>query len=321
MKISVVVPCYKEEEVIAALHSRVSAVCSQYDGHEIVLVDDGSPDETWLRIRELSERDEHVLGVRLSRNHGHQLALSAGLAHATGDRILVIDADLQDPPELLPKMMEIMDAGADVVYGQRRSRQGIPAWKRLAYKAYYKLLAQLAGSEIPPDTGDFRLITRRIALLLTEMPEQYRFIRGMVSWLGFNQQPLLYDREARQAGESNYTLRKLVRLGLDGITSFSIKPLRIASILAFLLATAALCGLLFIVISWWHQRPIQGWASLVVTVLFLGAMQLFVLGIIGEYLGRLFIESKRRPLYMIAETIGGRSSDAGHGAEVAARQQ
>jgi len=305
MKLSAIAPCYNEEEVLHALAGRLCSVFGAQDwDYEILLVDDGSSDRTWRIIRELSVADNHIIGIRLSRHHGHQLALAAGLAEAAGDRILMIDSDLQDPPELVPEMMRLMDAGADVVYGQRRSRQGVPHWKKFAYKIFYKLLSQLAGQDIPPDTGDFRLISRTIADLLKTMPEQYRFIRGMVSWLGSKQVPLLYDRHARHAGESHYTLRKLFRFAFDGITSFSIQPLRVASLFALFIGLLAICGLIFVIVGWSMHRPVQGWASLAVIILFLGSMQLFVLGIIGEYLGRLFIESKRRPLYVIAEIVG-----------------
>lgn len=305
MKLSAIVPCYNDEEVLHALAGRLHSVFRAQDwDYEILLVDDGSSDGTWRIIRELSVADNHVIGIRLSRNHGHQLALAAGIAQAAGDRILMIDSDLQDPPELVPEMMKLMDAGADVVYGQRRSRRGVPPWKKFAYKMFYKLLSLLAGSDIPPDTGDFRLISRTIAELLKTMPEHYRFIRGMVSWLGYKQVPLLDHREARHAGESHYTLPKLFRFAFDGITSFSIQPLRVASLLALFIGSLAICGLIFIIVGWWMHRPVQGWTSLAVIILFLGSMQLFVLGIIGEYLGRLFIESKRRPLHIIAEVIG-----------------
>jgi polyisoprenyl-phosphate glycosyltransferase len=305
MKLSAVVPCYNDEEVLHALAGRLRSVFTGQDwDYEILLVDDGSSDGTWRIIRELSVAENHIMGIRLSRNYGHQLALAAGMAQAAGDRVLMIDSDLQDPPELVPEMMKLMDAGADVVYGQRRSRRGVPPWKKLAYKTFYKLLSLLAGSDIPPDTGDFRLISRTIADLLKTMPEHYRFIRGMVSWLGYKQVPLLYDRHARHAGESHYTLRKLFRFAFDGITSFSIQPLRVASLFSLFIGSLAMCGLVFIIVGWWMQRPVQGWTSLAVIILFLGSMQLFVLGIIGEYLGRLFIESKRRPLYIIAEVIG-----------------
>ena len=307
MKISVVAPCYNEQEVLVPFCERVRRACDSLGSdYEVILVDDGSRDRTWELMTEIAAGDPRIRGVRLSRNHGHQLALTAGLSEVTGDRVLIIDADLQDPPELLPEMMRLMDEGADVVYGQRRSRRGVPRWKRAAYKTYYKILSRLAGCEIPPDTGDFRLITRHVANILNGMPEHHRFIRGMVSWLGFKQRALLYDRDARYAGQTQYTLRKLFRLALDGITSFSIKPLRIASVFAFAFGTLSILGLLFILLGWWFQRPVQGWASIVVTVLFLGSVQLFVLGIIGEYLGRLFIESKGRPLYLVAE----KTSDA-----------
>ena len=302
MKISVVAPCYNEQDVLAHFCERATKACEAVSAdYEIVLVDDGSRDRTWQLMNEIARANPRVVGLRLSRNHGHQLALTAGLSQVTGDRVLIIDADLQDPPELLSEMMRLMDEGADVVYGQRRSRRGVSPWKRAAYKSYYKILSRLSGTEIPPDTGDFRLITRHVADLLQRMPEHHRFIRGMVSWLGFKQRALLYDRDARFAGQSQYTLGKLLRLALDGITSFSIKPLRIASVLAFGFGALAIAGLLLILVGWWMQRPVQGWASIVVTVLFLGSVQLFVLGIMGEYLGRLFIESKGRPLYLVAE--------------------
>jgi polyisoprenyl-phosphate glycosyltransferase len=302
MRISVVAPCFNEQEVLAHFCARATKACEAVSAdYEIILVDDGSRDATWELMKQLSRANPRIVGLRLSRNHGHQLALTAGLGQVTGDRVLIIDADLQDPPELLTEMMRLMDDGADVVYGQRRSRRGVARWKRAAYKSYYKILSRLAGCEIPPDTGDFRLITRHVADLLQRMPEHHRFIRGMVSWLGFKQRALLYDRDARFAGQSQYTIGKLLRLALDGITSFSIKPLRIASVLAFGFGTLAIAGLLLILVGWWLQRPVQGWASIVVTILFLGSVQLFVLGIMGEYLGRLFIESKGRPLYLVAE--------------------
>ncbi len=304
MQISVVVPCYNDDEVLDALAARLrSVLAAQQWEYEIILVDDGSADRTWPNIRELSMADNHIVGIRLSRNHGHQLAITAGMAQATGDRILTIDSDLQDPPELVSEMMKLMDAGADVVYGQRKSRQGVPHWKKFAYKTFYKLLSGIAGSDIPPDTGDFRLMSRRVADLLKKMPEHYRFIRGMVSWLGYKQVPLLYHRDARHAGESGYTLTKLFRFAFDGITSFSIQPLRIASLFALFTGFLAICSLIFVIVGWWMRRPVQGWTSLAVIILLLGSMQLFVLGIIGEYLGRLFIESKQRPLYIIAEVV------------------
>ena len=305
MSLSVIVPCFNEEEALAAFWERITAVCERAAGsYEIVLVDDGSKDGTWAAIQNLSTRDPHVVGLRLSRNYGHQLALTAGLQQATGERILIIDADLQDPPELLPQMMQLMDDGADVVYGQRRQRRGESAFKLVTAYCFYRFLGWLSDIEIPRDTGDFRLINRRILTVLNSMPEHGRFIRGMISSIGLNQKPLLYDREERVAGRSKYPLGKMIRFAINAVVSFSTKPLRLASYLG--LAVAAWCAvfMLYQIGAYFVGSPVRGWTSLVVVILFVGALQLFVLGIIGEYIGRLFIESKRRPLYVIAESIG-----------------
>ncbi|MCX7868430.1 MAG: glycosyltransferase family 2 protein [Terrimicrobiaceae bacterium] len=304
--LTVLCPCYREEANLAEMHRRVTAVCAGLGvSYEIVLVDDGSPDATWREICRLAKSDPHVAGLRLTRNYGHQLAVTAGLARARGQRILILDADLQDPPELLPEMMRLMDAGADNVYGQRVSRAGVPIWKKACYKIFYRVLAFLAGCEIPPDAGDFRLISRRVADAVNAMPEQHRFLRGMMSWTGFRQAPVRYHREPRFAGKSGYTLAKLVRFAVDGITSFSITPLRVATLLGFATGFLALgAGLYVIVATLVLGRPVPGWASLMVAILFVGSLQLFVLGIIGEYLGRLFLEAKGRPLYLVAEEVG-----------------
>ena len=223
--LSVVVPCFNEEDNLGELWRRVTDVCKETCGHdyEFVLVDDGSKDKTWEIIQKLTEDDDNVVGVRLSRNHGHQLALSAGLENCSGKRILIIDADLQDPPELLPKMMEMMDTGIDVVYGQRKDRAGETFFKRLTAKMFYRVLDSLVDIKIPLDTGDFRLMSRRVLEGLISMPEQHRFVRGMVSWLGFRQEPLYYDRHERFAGETNYPLSKMAKFAIDAITSFSVK--------------------------------------------------------------------------------------------------
>ncbi len=247
--LSVVAPCYNEEGSLEALYRRVAAVAEGVAGRafEIVLVNDGSRDRSWEIMRGLAARDERVLAVNLSRNHGHQLALTAGLDLCSGERILIIDADLQDPPELLPQMFAEMDRQkADVVYGLRRARAGETAFKRSTAKLFYRGLSQLAETAIPRDTGDFRLMSRRALDALLSLPEQARFIRGMVAWVGFRQVPLVYDRAERHAGETKYSLGKMV----------------------------------------------------------LGAVQMFVLGLIGEYLGRLYIEAKRRPLYIVSEIAG-----------------
>lgn len=304
--LSILVPCYRDELGLDELHRRVTLACSALGCcYEIVLVEDGSPDDTWGAILKLSAIDEHVVGIRLSRNHGHQLAVTAGLHHVRGERVLIIDSDLQDPPELLPEMMKLMDQGADNVYGQRLSRKGVPAWKHFCYKAYYKMLSSLAGCHIPEDTGDFRLISRRIVDVVNSMPEHHRFLRGMISWLGFKQIAIQYHRDARFAGESGYTLSKLFRIAIDGITSFSIKPLRVASLLGVLFGILCFLGLIYSIIGYFQGKTsVAGWTSIMAVILLSASLQFFVLGMIGEYIGRMFIEQKGRPLFLVAEVIG-----------------
>ncbi len=226
--VSVVAPCFNEEDVLPLFLSRIGGVLDSLGGtSELVLVDDGSSDRTWEIIEKAAVEDPRVVGVRLMRNHGHQLALTAGLSVCRGERVLIIDADLQDPPELLPEMMALMDDGADVVYGQRRRREGDGMLKRATAAIFYRLIGRMTDVDIPCDTGDFRLITRRVLDLLIAMPERHRFVRGMVSWIGGKQVPLVYDRDARAAGESKYPFAKMVRFAADAITSFSMVPLRL----------------------------------------------------------------------------------------------
>lgn len=305
-RLTVISPCFRDEENLDELCRRITCVCDGLDVcYEILLVDDGSPDGTWQKIQELSTRNSRIVGIRLSRNFGHQLAVTAGLSKARGERVLIIDSDLEDPPELLPRMMALMDKGADNVYGRRLSRRGVRLWKKISYRLFYSLLSFLAGCEIPPDTGDFRLISRRIVDTVNRMPEQHRFLRGMISWTGFRQVAIEYHRDARFAGASGYTLSKLFRFAIDGITSFSIQPLRIATLLGIATGLLSLLFAAYIASSTLlHGQPVAGWASLMVTVLFVGSLQLFVIGIIGEYLGRLFLESKGRPLFLVAEETG-----------------
>jgi dolichol-phosphate mannosyltransferase len=305
--LSVLVPCYRDEQGLEELHRRLTVVCEGLGcSYEIVLVEDGSPDRTWEAICRLAEKDSRVVGLQLSRNHGHQLAVTAGLVHVQGERVLIIDSDLQDPPELLPEMMRLMNEGADNVYGQRLSRKGVPVWKKWCYKTYYRLLSALAGCEIPPDTGDFRLISRRVVDLVKEMPEHHRFLRGMISWLGFKQVAVQYHRDARFAGESGYTLAKLFKIAVDGITSFSIKPLRIASVLGFVFAGLCAAGIIYSVVGHYQGKTaVAGWTSLMSVILLVGSLQFFVLGMFGEYLGRMFVEQKRRPLFIVAKKVGG----------------
>ncbi len=320
LALSVVIPCYNEQEVLPELQSRLSRVMdAQGMSYEIVLVNDGSKDRTWPILCELSAKDPHIVAVNLSRNHGHQLALTAGLSVCQGQRILIIDADLQDPPELLPAMMKMMDGGVDVVYGQRQKREGETATKLLTANLFYRLIAKLTDVPIPRDTGDFRLMSRRSLDVLLAMPERHRFIRGMVSWIGFRQEPLLYDRQARFAGETKYPFRKMLKFALDAITAFSVKPLALASYVGMIMGLFSLALLGYSIGSWlglFGSRLERGWTSLMSVMALLGSVQLLVLGIIGEYLGRMYEQMKGRPLFIIQEI---KKADSGPGVNGASR--
>jgi dolichol-phosphate mannosyltransferase len=326
LSLSIVVPCYNEEACLGALHARLSRAARLVagDSYEIVLVNDGSRDSSWEMMRALSASDPHLVAINLSRNHGHQLALTAGLDLCAGARILIIDADLQDPPELLAEMFATMDAQrADVVYAVRRARAGETAFKRSTAKLFYRLLSRMAEIEIPLDTGDFRLMSRRALDALLSLPEQARFIRGMVAWVGFRQVPIAYDRAERHAGQSKYPLSKMVRFALDAVTGFSTAPLRMASHVGLWLVAASALLLAYIAFGFFTGRAMQGWTSLMLVVVVLGAVQMFVLGMIGEYLGRLYIESKRRPLYIVSDIAGhaGGKPQLGHVAAEAEANQ
>lgn len=302
-RLSVVVPCMNEEPGLPELCRRVAAAChAAVDGdYEVILVNDGSTDGTWAAMRRLAEQDGHLVLVNLARNHGHQLALTAGLIISRGQRVLIIDGDLQDPPELLAPMMRLMDEGADVVYGQRRHRAGETFFKTFTASMFYRLLQRLTDVAIPPDTGDFRLMSRRAVDTLNRMPEQHRFIRGMVSWIGFRQVPLLYDRDPRFSGETKYPMVKMLRFAIDAITGFSTFPLRLASILGVAMGFLSLLTLLYAIIGWALGRTVEGWTSLLAVVLIIGSAQLMVLGVMGEYLGRLYMQTKQRPLFVVDE--------------------
>jgi polyisoprenyl-phosphate glycosyltransferase len=306
-KLSIVVPCYNEQECLAALHRRLTAAAREAvgDDYELVLVNDGSTDRSWPMMRDLANEDPRLVAVNLSRNHGHQLALTAGLDLSHGDTILIIDADLQDPPELLPAMLETMrKEAADVVYGVRRSRAGETAFKRATAHGFYRLLSRATDINIPVDTGDFRLMSRRALEALLAMPEQSRFIRGMVAWIGFRQVPFPYDRDVRFAGETKYPFRKMLRFAFDALTGFSSAPLKLASHAGLWLSLGSLLIMAYIIFAWLAGRSIPGWTSLMLVVVLLGAVQMFVLALMGEYIGRLYNESKRRPLYIVQEVAG-----------------
>ena len=308
LELSVVIPCYNEEDVLPELYRRVTDVFMELGrSYEVIIVNDGSHDRTWPVLVGLAAEDPHIVAVKLSRNHGHQLALTAGLSICRGKRVLILDADLQDPPELLPEMLRLMDEKqADVVFGQRRSRTGETAFKLVTASLFYRLIDRLADVPLPQDTGDFRLMSRRALDVLLAMPERHRFIRGMVSWIGFRQEPLLYDRSPRFAGTTKYPFRKMLRFATDAITSFSIKPLALASWLGIASGLFAFALVVYSLVSWlgWFGRPaITGWTSLMAAVAFLGSVQLLVLGIFGEYLGRMYEQSKDRPLFIIERIV------------------
>lgn len=304
-RVSIVAPCFNEDETIGEFHrrARAAAVAAVAEDFEIILVDDGSTDRSWQLISELAARDPHVVGVRLRRNYGQQMAVMAGLQAAQGERVLLIDADLQDPPELLADMMKLMDGGAEVVYGKRAERAGETLFKRAAAAVFYRVLGALSSVDIPVDSGDFRLMNRRVVDIFLSMPEQHRYTRGLVSWIGGSQVAMSYARDARFAGVTKYPLSKMVRFAVDALTSFSIKPLRLATWIGFLSAFGALGLMAYSTVRWAMGDVVDGWTSLIMTVAAFSAVQLIVLGILGEYVGRLILESKHRPLFIIDSVL------------------
>lgn len=304
--LSAVVPCYNEAEGLQVLWQRLSAACQAAVGqaYELILVNDGSTDATWLAMSRLAEQDPRVIAVNLSRNYGHQVALTAGLALCRGQRALAIDADLQDPPELLAAMMARMDeTAADVVYGQRKERAGETWFKRFSATQFYRLLRRLGEVPIPPETGDFRLMNRRVVDCLNAMPERSRFLRGMVSWIGLRQVAFPYERQPRFVGKTHYPFAKMARLAVDALTGFSVVPLRLASYIGAAIGSAGLLLLLYVFGAWVLGKTVQGWTSLMVVVLVVGGVQLICLGVFGEYLGRMYMEAKQRPLYIVDRVL------------------
>ncbi len=323
-RLSIVAPCYNEEAGLEEFHRRMTAAAKDMAGsdYELILVNDGSGDRTWQIMRELAERDPQLVAVNLSRRHGHQRAMTAGLHSCRGDRVLTIDSDLQDPPELLGEMWRLMDrVEADVVYGQRRERQGETILKRGTAALFYRLLRQLADGDMPVDSGDFRLMSRKVLDILNSMPEQQRFIRGMVSWIGLRQVALAYDRAPRTTGSSNYSLGRMFGLAFDALTSFSIMPLRLASYLGIILGFLSLLMLGYTLGSWAFGHVVEGWTSLSTLILLLGSMQLILFGLLGEYVGRLYLELKRRPLFVIDEIRTGENVSAAATYQIAAERR
>lgn len=298
--LAVIVPCYNEEAVIAATHERLLAALAPVDIHlELIYVDDGSRDTTLELLNQIQAKSDVTTILALSRNFGHQAAVTAGIEYVDADVVVIIDADLQDPPEVIPQMLAKWEEGYSVVYGRRRSREGETRFKRHSASLFYKVLSRMSEVEIPHDTGDFRLMDRRIVDVLKEMPEQHRFLRGMVSWVGFDQVAVEYDRHARLGGETKYSLKKMISLAFDGVFSFSYKPLRMAIWVGVATASIATLGIIYaLAMRLFSDHWVSGWTFIVVSMLFIGGIQLLFLGVIGEYVARIYAESKSRPLFV-----------------------
>lgn len=304
VNLSIIIPIYNEEDNIAALYDRLRGVLDPLRlAYEFIFINDGSRDQSLALIRTLAQRDERVRYIDFSRNFGHQIAVTAGLDLSHGEAAVIIDADLQDPPELIPLLYDKLRAGYEVVYAKRRSRQGESVAKKFTAKIFYRLLAGITNVSIPVDTGDFRIVSRKVVDALKQMPEQNKFIRGQISWIGYRQTYVEYDRAVRAGGATGYTYRKMLRLALDGITSFSDVPLKVATVGGFVVSGIAFLVMLYTLYERFFTNDYEpGWASLMISILFLGGVQLIAVGIIGEYLARLSANVRRRPLYIISDT-------------------
>jgi dolichol-phosphate mannosyltransferase len=305
--LSIVVPCFNEEAVLQATHRELSAMASDLDDldYEIIYSDDGSRDATPSILENLQRADPHVRVVRLSRNFGHQVAVTAGIEHASGDAVVLIDADLQDPPDIIPCMIARWREGYDVAYGERISRAGETRFKVATAHAFYRILNRLAETHIPLDTGDFRLMDRRVVDALRAMPETDRFVRGLVSWAGFRQIGVPYHRACRFAGESKYPLLKMLRFAFDGILSFSKTPLRAVTSVGLAASLLAFAGVIYAIgVRTFTDGEVTLGMALLIGMLFFGGVQLMSLGIVGEYVGRIYEQAKRRPLYFVRDRMG-----------------
>ncbi|MBD2019530.1 glycosyltransferase family 2 protein [Leptolyngbya sp. FACHB-36] len=309
---SFIIPVYNEEATIAELYRRVSQVMDGMDGPvELILINDGSQDRSLELLRELRSRDSRVCYLSFARNFGHQIAVTAGLNFVRGQVVVILDADLQDPPELIPDMVELWRQGYEVVYAQRTQRRKESWFKRFTAYVFYRLLKRLADVDIPTDTGDFCLMDRRVVDVLNAMPERNRYIRGLRSWIGFQQTAVRFERDPRFAGEVKYTFRKSLALAINGLVSFSRVPLRLSTYLGLFSAVVAL--VMALLVMYWRlfdgTAPLTGYATIAAAVFFLGAVQLFSIGILGEYIGRIYEEVKNRPLYTLREVAGFASID------------
>ncbi len=305
--LSVVIPCFDEAAVFRETHRRLVATLETIPeiDFELVYVDDGSRDATPKLLQEFQRVDVHVRVLFLSRNFGHQTAITAGMSESAGDTVVIIDADLQDPPEVILEMLDRWRSGADVAYGVRTERDGETQFKCLTARAFYRIIGCIADVAIPLDAGDFRLMDRMVVDVFLTMPERDRFVRGMVAWTGFRQEPILYQRAARPAGATKYPFVKMLRFAADAVVSFSLAALRLATCVGLLTTGLALSGIIYALVSrFLTDTWISGWTSLLIAILFLGGVQLVLLGILGEYLGRVYSEVKRRPLYLVKERLG-----------------
>ena len=306
-KISLVIPMYYEEQVAKECYNRVTKVLKTLENYEyeVIFVNDGSKDKTLELLEEIANNDKKIKVISFSRNFGHQAAVTAGLKYATGDAIVIMDADLQDPPELMPDMLKKWEEGYDVIYGKRKARKGESAFKLLTAKAFYSTLNKLSDVEIPKDTGDFRLVDRKVVDVINSLPEHNKFLRGLFSWVGFKQYAYEYERKERFAGKTKYPLKKMLKLAQDGILSFSTKPLKIVGgfgILSVIISVAILIySILSFTFKWNSLTP--GWTSLMCTMTFLGGVILISLWMIGEYIARIYDETKQRPQYIVDKTI------------------
>jgi polyisoprenyl-phosphate glycosyltransferase len=309
-KVSLVVPVFNEEAVIGAFYQRATRALRSLEGfsYELVFVDDGSRDGSYEQLAEFAAEDPHVRVLKFSRNFGHQIAISAGIDHAMGDCVVIIDADLQDPPEVVASMLEQWRQGFDVVYGVRSDRAGETRMKLMTASAFYRLLGRLTNIYIPANVGDFRLISRRVVNQLKQLREKDRFVRGLVSWVGFKQTGVTYHRDPRYAGETKYPFRRMLKFAFDGITSFSTLPLKFATWTGYATAVLAVLYLVYVLVAKLLGFTIHGWTTIMVAMLFLGSVQLICLGIIGEYLGRVFNEVKPRPMYVVEEVLPAEST-------------
>lgn len=304
--LSVIIPLYNEELVIEKMYSTLTSVLEDAElEYEIVMVNDGSVDETYPLAKQICRKDERVKLISFSRNFGHQIAITAGMDKSSGKAVVVIDADLQDPPEVIIDMIKKWQEGYSVVYGVRKKRKGESVFKLATASLFYRILRKMTPVDIPVDTGDFRLLDRKVVNQLKIMRERSRFVRGMVSWVGFKQAKVEYVREERFAGETKYPLKKMIKFAMDGILSFSQIPLKLSSALGFLCSGLSFFFVLYglIVKYFFPERAMPGWASIFVAILFIGGVQLICIGILGEYLGRIYEEIKARPLYVIDEEI------------------